>query len=339
MWTALTAAAVAAGSSNNNTVTTAPVDTSGADFLVAIVSDYSAGSRAVVTDSKSNTWNALTSTQSGANARNTIWWARPTTVGSGHTFTATGTGTFPTIDVLAFSGSAVSPFDQESGAVQAFGTSVQPGSLTPPQNDCLVVTGFTADAAAGSLACSGGFTISTNVGVSGNHERGALAYLIQTTAAAVNPTWSWSPNTTAAVRQATFKAASIELIASLTQALASVTLVAPGTVEIRGDVTVTAADLVVIATATAAVAGTSTPTLDPLTVAAAAIVDVAGVLTQSLDAVVCHSAGVIQSLWRPVARPGSAGYTTVLVASQMTTGLTRSVCTTALTPSATVGET
>lgn len=203
---ALVGVGVGAGSVNNSNVTTAAYDTAGADLIVAVVSDFSAGSRAVVTDSKSNTWTGLTSSQSGTNGRNTIWWTSPTSVGSGHTFTATGTNTSPTINVLAFSGSVASPFDVENGAVQAFGSTLATGTVTPSKTDEVLIAGFTSDAAAGSLAINGGFVITTQVTVAGTHERGALAYLIQTSPAPANPTWSWSPNAVCAARIATFKA-------------------------------------------------------------------------------------------------------------------------------------
>jgi hypothetical protein len=88
--------------------------------------------------------------------------------------------------VLAFSGAHATPFDMENGAV-----ATQPGSVTPSQNDSLIITAVRA-AAGSTPTIDSGFTEFALGNVGGVHIPGGIAYLIQSTAAAVNPTWTVS---------------------------------------------------------------------------------------------------------------------------------------------------
>lgn len=199
---------VGAGSTDRNTVTTAGVNTTGADLLIAVVSDFGT-SRAALSDSKGNSWAALTTTQLGTSGACRIFWSKPSSVGSAHTFTATQANSFPTVNVAAFSGVHASPVDQQNGATFSVVTTAQPGSLTPTQAGSLIIAGFTSDNQALTLAINQSFTIGSNIPVSSNCERGALAYLIQGAAAAVNPAWSWTTNSNGALRIASFLPAAV----------------------------------------------------------------------------------------------------------------------------------
>jgi len=122
-----------------------------------------------------------------------------------------GANTFGGLQVQAWSGSAASPFDQESGTTSGGVSTLQPGSLTPSEDNCLVITGMAHEAnTSGATSINGGFTISDGTGYQGGvHEGGSMAYLVQTSAAAANPTWNIT-NATAAIgaAMAVFKAAS-----------------------------------------------------------------------------------------------------------------------------------
>jgi len=202
---------VAAGSTTGNTITTAGIDTTGASFLVAVISDYAGGS-STISDSKSNTWAALTAYSSN-NDRVCIYYVTTPTVGSAHTFTSTGTGNYSVISAAAFSGSAASsPFDQQTGQnnynANTPGKSIVVGSITPTEDNELVVTGLTGFAA-NTVSIDLSFSITNQTTFVGSqHLLGAMAYKIQTTAAAVNPTWSWpTTDMTCAAAIASFKAA------------------------------------------------------------------------------------------------------------------------------------
>src|SRR5262252_36271 len=203
---ALVATASAAPGSGGGT--TAAIDTTGADLLVLGVGWYAAGGTlATPTDSKGNTWIALTAHGPGQFATHRFWYAKNAIVGAGHTFTATGAGTFANLIVHAFSGSHLTaPFDVESGASSSGGVAtLASGSVTPTQNGSVVVTGYACLTNPGNSAETVTPTMTqTAVGTSATG-RSLTGVLIQTTAAVINPTWSWSASNGVAVSTAVFK--------------------------------------------------------------------------------------------------------------------------------------
>lgn len=185
-----------AQSTNSNGFTSGSIDTTGANFLIVHLSTNGTGGS--ISDSKSNTWVPLTESGGGAFAarQSRLFYVENATVGSGHTFTVTGTAIFPSIEYAAFSGVATSTsFDVENKNANNFTTTISTGSVTPSVNDELVVTGISFDDNTG-VAIDSGFTISDTEQLGGGVAiGGALAYLIQTTATAKNPTWSWTNST------------------------------------------------------------------------------------------------------------------------------------------------
>jgi hypothetical protein len=200
---------VGAKSPDSNGFTTGSVDTSGANFLFAVVTDVE-GATATLSDSKGNTWTALTPNGAGT-TNNSCFYCESATVGSGHTFTISGAATYGSVEVLAFSGGATSSsLDAQTGTFNNSNpNTLAPGSVTPSEDDCLVVTGLSLRDYAGTLSIDGGFTKDTaEQTFSGNAIGTAAAYLIQTSAAAANPTWTIgsSGTTYAATTIAAFKA-------------------------------------------------------------------------------------------------------------------------------------
>ncbi len=102
----------------------------------------------------------------------------------------------------------MTPFDVENGAIQYVGTTLQPGSVTPSENNELIVTGL-GFYPSGVLSVNSSFTISDQVNYVSSAAMGlGAAYLVQGTAGAVNPTWTDSTTATSlAAVIATFKAA------------------------------------------------------------------------------------------------------------------------------------
>lgn len=186
--------------------TTTAIDTTSANLIVIALSFYSSNVP-TLSDSKSNTWTALT-TQGAAPAIR-LYYSYAPTVGAGHTFTVSGSGIYATLEVLAFSGAVSAPFDLQSGT-SGSGTTVAPGSVTPSQANEVVVY-----AAAGDPAATSDWT-SVSVGTLQAHLAGlvstyystAIGYSIQTTATAINPTFTnASSQTASAAALASFKAA------------------------------------------------------------------------------------------------------------------------------------
>jgi len=187
-------------------------NSTGADILFISVSRYGGGDVPTVSDSKGNTWTPLTESVNGDNAAR-IYYALNPTVGTGHTFTVSGTAVYPTFIAHGFAGAALSSaFDAENGTTASSVTSVQPGSITPAENGEVIIANMALNTAPGGAGVSinSGFTIGGFRDYSaGVNIAGYGAYFIQTTAAAINPTWSWTDSGFPAVRIASFKAAAV----------------------------------------------------------------------------------------------------------------------------------
>lgn len=193
---------VSAGSSGGGDVTTAAIDTTGANLIIVHVARYDpVGIETTyrVDDNKSNTYTDRTEHKTSVVASRISDVLSPT-VGSGHTFTVTGISggnSFPTINVLAFSG-ATTGYDIDTGATATSASTLNTGSLAAAENDMLFVTGLVfGDNSAGAVSVDSSFNIQDSVAYSaGNHLGGSIAYLIQTSAGTVNPQWNVA-NTTA----------------------------------------------------------------------------------------------------------------------------------------------
>ncbi len=145
-----------------------------------------------VSDSKSNTWTPLTA-QEITSAGSRLYYSYGGTVGSGHTFTVSGTGVFACIQVAAFSNAASSPFDVQNGATATVWTTLSTGSVTPSQASSIVVAGVAFIPDAGTLTIDSSFTITnTNAYAGGNNIGGSLAYKILSSSSAQNPAWDGS---------------------------------------------------------------------------------------------------------------------------------------------------
>lgn len=191
------------------------VDTSAADFLVSGITGYNQFGYIAPTfsDNMGNSYfNTIIGGDSTSIGQATIMYSQDNpTVGSGHTFTTGGVINAPAHVVQAFSGAAASPLDGMSAAGSSSSiTSIQPGSITPTQDNELFVTMLAECDDAHVPTIDSGFIRSSVFFLSaGNYYGGAFARLIQGAAAAVNPTWSWTSNvaTQTAVAMASFKAA------------------------------------------------------------------------------------------------------------------------------------
>lgn len=182
------------------------IDTTGAAFLIGVVSYFSGASGLSFSDSKGNTWNALTAATS-ANSRCNIYWCKPSSVGPSHTASFTGTSVFLGISFAAFTFGAVSPADQES-VNSGTGTTTSSSSITPGFAGELVISGVAV--VANTIAPSsvnGGFNVigTPSSGSSGNRIGLGAAYLIQTSAAAASPAWTLSGSSEWSTKLASFK--------------------------------------------------------------------------------------------------------------------------------------
>src|SRR5436190_5409787 len=179
------------GGGDSNGFTSSAFDTTGANFILV---SYSSGATSLetLTDSKGNTWTAMTaSTASGRQHR--FYYAFNATVGTGHTFTITGTATYPSLAITWYSGvqSASDPLDQQARNGQV-APSVTAGPITPTVDGCLIATGFHHADGVNTRTLTGGCTMvldetSTTFG----SDNGSYGHLVsQTTAAAISANWS-----------------------------------------------------------------------------------------------------------------------------------------------------
>ncbi len=172
-------------------------------YVVCVASDAGNGTGQGVSSTRGNTLTKIGTRYTNSAAQQIeTFYSVPSNPGSGDQLTYSGS--FGTIMATAWSGThATTPLDTGSGAPTGnngtTSTSIQPGSVTPTQNGALIaacssVSGGTTS----SFTAGSGFTVELNAGlVGGQSYGGSFNYLIQSTAAAVNPLlggWSSNPN-------------------------------------------------------------------------------------------------------------------------------------------------
>jgi hypothetical protein len=171
--------------------TTSGIDTTGADTIFVEVAHQSA---LTPSDSKSNTWTLIRNHDNGFGVQNSLYrlGSGNASVGSGHTFTLTVVSGPCSVAITAFAGGATSSIDdQENSAGGIFDVTIQPGSITPSGANTLLITGctFSEDNNEPS-SIDGGFTIAASSGTVAGQFGTGIAYLVQGSAAAANPTWT-----------------------------------------------------------------------------------------------------------------------------------------------------
>ncbi len=175
-------------------ITTSAIDTTGATFLVLSLAFYAPTVTVTISDSKSNTWTALTRRGAGTDVDILTYVCYSPTVGSGHTFSldSSPNGSFATMEVMAFSGITASAVNTSTGASTSSSSTGQPGSITPSVANTLVITAVAFDDnASGAVSINGGYTISDTVPYgTANNFGGSAAYIVLTSASAQNPTWN-----------------------------------------------------------------------------------------------------------------------------------------------------
>lgn len=184
------------------TGSSAGINTTGASLLVAICS-HDLTSNGAPTDSKTNTWTALTLRTASFSGQAQSWYVVNPVVGSGHTF-ACSNGPVSGSAYAAFSGAdTVTPFDAETGA-NSQASVAHAGALTPANANSLVVV-MTGGGTFVTQSVDGGFTITDAVDlVGGTTYSFGIAYLVQTSAASANPGWTDS-GTDVGIELAAFK--------------------------------------------------------------------------------------------------------------------------------------
>lgn len=193
-------------STDANSVASASFTSSG-DLIIVNSASYEPLGAVTVTDNKGNTYTPLTGVSVSGVAYNLMHFCLNPVVGSGHVITlnctngAAPSGQFEVWDSAAES----SVLDGEDGA-SASSSAVQPGPITPSVANCLVVTGLTFDVPVASIGIDSGFTKHDEEDhVAFQHFGTAMAYKVQTSATAEDPTWVTFTATTMISSIAVFK--------------------------------------------------------------------------------------------------------------------------------------
>ena len=195
-----------------NTALTPAEDFTGVNLIV--VAGTGIFGEPTLTDTEANSYTGLTLQDNGGFYFLRIYYCVNPVVSASMQFQYAGVSLFPALCVQGWSGADTSPFDQQNGVntgtITGGGAGVQTGSVTPTTNDQLVIAALRYSATITSPVIDLGFTVDGNEPpIGGQNDGCAMAYLVQTTATAVNPEWSDPTNNSGNICAAiaTFKAA------------------------------------------------------------------------------------------------------------------------------------
>lgn len=171
--------------------TSPPFSSIGAD-LITITMGWSdnAGGPAII-DSEGNIYIPRTASVGFAGITSQIFDCEDPITNATHTIEILSTnGTNPVAQISCWSGKLTGAFDQENGNNATLSDELTTGSVTPTENEELIIAGFGFAGGGGATIATidNGFTvIEGSIEDPGNHQGGAQAYLIQAIAAPINP--------------------------------------------------------------------------------------------------------------------------------------------------------
>jgi hypothetical protein len=179
------------GSTNGGT--SDAINSTGANCVIVVVGHINTISS--VTDSNGNAFSlAVSSGHSGGLQKVSIYYCASAIVGAGHTFTVSGTNTFPTIIASAWAQvKTTSPLNQTNSANASGGSyaSWQTGSITPEGGDLVIAATIDTAGTTGNLDWSPDPPFGLLGEAAMSPSTGSLAvYEIQTASTARNPTFT-----------------------------------------------------------------------------------------------------------------------------------------------------
>jgi hypothetical protein len=190
------------------------IDATGANFLLVCYGWY-AGVTTDPTgfsDFQGNPYTGGTKRTTATPTSVRIAWSDTTTptVTASQQITVVGTDTYLGVGYSAWSGVNAGPtvLDGENGKTAASTNVITLDSLTPSEDNCLVVTAlmFENNSAGAVSIVTGGWTVLDTLAYNGARNEGlSIGYQIQTTAAAAAPQWNVTNSTNLAAALAIFK--------------------------------------------------------------------------------------------------------------------------------------
>lgn len=192
------------GGSDTGFSNQAPLDSTGADFLVALLVSFLGPN---ISDSKGNSWTAITPTGQADDPEITLYYSIPSTVGTSHTLSSSAL--YSAVSWAAFSGVLqASPAEGAYTYNDVTGASAQPGAILPSENGSIWITGYGGRATTPGASIDAPFT--ADVGYLfefGNSYAVGIGWDIQTTATSRDPTWTPPSSTRNVVMGQVFKPA------------------------------------------------------------------------------------------------------------------------------------
>lgn len=195
----------AAGTAGAAGSTTAAIDTTGATLIV-IGTVYDSAKNPTISDSKGNTWTALTSTDIGSgNGRTQLYYCLNPVVGLLHTFSSLQAASAASIAVIALSGTAgASAFDQQNAAVQngAVSTKAVTWNTTAADEAIIAILNILVT---DTPTLTAGWTREDTVAIVGGQHFGiTLGFINQATATSGTLTWNWTTGSAVGTSIASF---------------------------------------------------------------------------------------------------------------------------------------
>lgn len=186
------------------TESTSAFNTSGCDFITITIAGSGALTLGTITDTYSNTWSlAIEKISTYGPTRTAIFYCNNPTTGSGHVFTYTPTGYTPYtnlfVNLFLKNGMAGTLDSTNSFNITTAVTSISAGAVTPSVDNSLLIAGLNYVNGTSSASIDSGFTGISLPFVPGKAYAGASAYYNQSTAASINPTWTFLSNAAAAI--------------------------------------------------------------------------------------------------------------------------------------------
>jgi len=189
--------------STANGCTTPAANYTGANIYVVGVSEYGTN-KGTVSDSAGDIFYGPYLSPEGSAISALIYYA-PNVSATGQsveTFTYSSNGSYATVAVEGFSNvSPSSPLAQyQQNEISTAATSITAGAsgISPASNNQLLFTVVENNASTVAQTVNDSFTVTDQRPGSSTSEGGGGAYLIQSAASSVNPTWSWTTNSAAA---------------------------------------------------------------------------------------------------------------------------------------------
>lgn len=191
-WQLLGSASIVAPALTSN-----PIDTTGANLLVATFSYANPGPAFGFTDSEGQAWTFAGSTPNSTTAvTNAVYYCINPVTSPAYTISVQSAALYASCFIQAFKGPANLSFGQVTGNNNnnASSTANQLPAITPTANNSLVVTSIGLNATASAI--DSGFTITgSQPFINGGVFGGAMAYRILGAATSVSPTWTLSAGT------------------------------------------------------------------------------------------------------------------------------------------------